>query len=183
MKHKKAIFWDRDGIINEIKIKNGKSLSPRKFSDFKVFPYINSLLNEMNKLGYENIIFTNQPDISRLLMDPKELFLMHKSLMENYPIKKIYHCPHSDEDNCSCRKPLPGMIETCLKEFSFNVEKCVVVGDRITDIISGHLAGITELYLLEKSYSLSCYNNKINFSNYIVISDISNLPNIIGKVL
>jgi len=72
----KAIFWDRDGIINSIEVNKGKSLSPRKFSDFKVFPFVKELLIETKKLGYLNIIFTNQPDISRLLMPKKELNLM-----------------------------------------------------------------------------------------------------------
>ena len=113
MKQNKAIFWDLDGIINKINVKNGKSLSPRKFHDFKVFPFIKNLLSETKSLGYLNIIFTNQPDISRLLMDPKELELMHEFLENNFEITKIYSCPHSDEDYCDCRKPSPGFF--CFK--------------------------------------------------------------------
>ena len=71
MLENKAIFWDRDGIINEIEVKDGKSLSPRKFKDFKVFPFVKEVLSMTKKLGYMNFIFTNQPDISRALMDQK----------------------------------------------------------------------------------------------------------------
>ena len=176
----KAIFWDRDGIINQINVKNGKSLSPRKFSNFKVFPFVHDLLTEIKKLGYLNLIFTNQPDISRGLMKPEELNFMHKFLLDNYPISKIYFCPHSNEDNCLCRKPLPGMIFSGIKDFSLDTQKCFVVGDRITDIIAGDSGGIKNLYLLKKSYSLTCYGyNKL--LNYQVISDIRELLTILRK--
>ena len=73
MNNRKAIFWDRDGIINKIEVKDGKSLSPRKFEDFKIYPFIEGIFQECRNKDYLNIIFTNQPDISRNLMDPKEL--------------------------------------------------------------------------------------------------------------
>ena len=155
----KAIFWDRDGIINEIEVDNGKSLSPRK-------------------LGYLNIIFTNQPDISRLLMAKKDLDLMNQFLLNNYPIEKIYFCPHSNEDNCDCRKPLPGMVNQGIKEFSLDPSKCFVIGDRITDIISGNLAGIKNLFLLKKCYSLNCYSGNC-IPDYKNISDIREIPSIL----
>lgn len=176
----KAIFWDRDGIINQIEVKNGKSLSPRNFSDFKVFPFIKDLLKSFQKKGYLNLIFTNQPDISRLLMDQKELELMHEFLMNNYPISKIYYCPHSEEDKCFCRKPLPGMILNGIKDFSLEVNECLIVGDRITDIISGHLAGIKKLYLLKRSYSLSCYSDR-DLPKYSTISDLKEILSIFGE--
>ena len=182
MTKNKAIFWDRDGIINKIEVKNGKSLSPRKYKDFIVYPFIKELLLKTTELGYLNFIFTNQPDISRLLMDQKELDLMHKYLMDNYPIRKIYYCPHSNEDNCTCRKPLPGMIQLCFKEFSLSTDKCIVIGDRITDIISGHLAGIKNLYLLEKNYSFNCYSKK-NLPHFNVISDLKDIKDIIEDIL
>ena len=89
MLENKAIFWDRDGIINEIEVKDGKSLSPRKFKDFKVFPFVKEVLSKTKKIGYLNFIFTNQPDISRALMDKKELNFMHDLLMKNYQFKNI----------------------------------------------------------------------------------------------
>ena len=134
---RKAIFWDRDGIINQITIKGGKSMSPRKFSDFKVFPFINDLLSEINKLGYLNLIFTNQHDISRGLMEAEELNLMHNLLLNNYPISKIYFCPHSNEDNCSCRKPKIALFEKANKKYNIDKTKSYMIGDRYSDIRAG----------------------------------------------
>ncbi len=178
MNYKRAVFWDRDGIINQIEVKGGKSLSPRKFSDFKVFSYIKKLLIEVKSLGFLNIIFTNQPDISRLLMDPKELRLMHEFLRNNYQIAKIYCCPHSDEDNCNCRKPLPGMLISAIKDFSLNREQCYVIGDRINDIIAGDLASIKNLYLLKKSYSYNGCTKK-QLPDFKTISSVKEIPEII----
>ena len=178
MDYNKAVFWDRDGIINQIEVKEGKSLSPRKFSDFKVFSFIKNLIIEVKSLGFINIIFTNQPDISRLLMDPKELRLMHEFLENTYQIAKIYCCPHSNEDNCSCRKPLPGMLISAIKDFSLNHKKCYVIGDRINDIIAGDLANIKNLYLLEKSYSYNgCSKKQLPY--FKTISSVKEIPNII----
>lgn len=178
MDYNKAVFWDRDGILNQIEVKEGKSLSPRKFSDFKVFSFIKELLIEVKRLGFLNIVFTNQPDISRLLMDEKELRLMHEFLLNNYQIAKIYCCPHSNEDNCNCRKPLPGMLNSAIKDFHLTHEKCYVIGDRITDIIAGDLANIKNLYLLEKSYSYNCYSKK-QLPDFKTISSVKEIPNII----
>ena len=182
MNYRKAVFWDRDGIINQIEVKEGKSLSPRRFSDFKVFSFIKDLLIEVKSLGFLNIIFTNQPDISRSLMDPKELELMHDFLENNYQIAKIYCCPHSNEDNCNCRKPLPGMLISAIEDFSLNHKQCYVVGDRITDIIAGDLASIKNLYLLEESYSYNCYNHK-KLPDFKTISSVKEIPNIIRECL
>ena len=107
---------------------------------------------------------------------------MHEFLMHNFNINIIYFCPHSNEDNCNCRKPLPGMILKCIKDFSLDLNKSIVIGDRITDIISGQLAGIKNLYLLKKDYSLNCYSEK-DFPKYKTISDLRDIPNILRDKL
>ena len=183
MKFNKAIFWDRDGIINKITVKKNKSFSPRTFSEFHVFPFIKDLFIETKSLGYLNIVFTNQPDISRLLMNPNELELMNNFLERNYEIKKIYFCPHSNEDKCLCRKPLPGMILSGIKDFNLDYEKCYVVGDRITDIIAGGLARVNNLYLLDKNYSYNCYYDEKKIPAFKVISSVKEIPDIIRRSL
>ena len=75
-----------------------------------------------------------------------------------------------------------GMIKSCFEEFSLDIDECLVVGDRIKDIISGNLAGIKKLYLLEKSYSLNCYSTK-NLPKYNIISHIKEIPNILMESL
>lgn len=179
-KFKKAIFWDRDGVINEIRVKNGVSLSPRKFSDFKIYPFIESIFDEFVKMGFLNIVFTNQPDISRKLMDLSELELMHEFLLNKVSINDIYVCPHSDKDKCNCRKPLPGMINLALEKHELIPEKCFVVGDRITDIVSGFKAGIKNLFLLERNYSFNRYPNK-DLPNYESISELAQMLEIIKQ--
>ena len=172
MNNRKAIFWDRDGIINKIEVKDGKSLSPRKFEDFKIYPFIEGIFQECRNKDYLNIIFTNQPDISRNLMDPKELELMHAFLKKKLPITDIYVCPHSDNDKCFCRKPLPGMIKLALKKHDLTPKNCIVVGDRITDVIAGFSAGIEKLFLLQKSYSYNKYSRD-NLPTYKIILDLN----------
>ena len=180
MKHKKskAIFWDRDGVLNNVEVKNGKSYSPRKFANFQMFPYVKELIKECKHMDYLNIIFTNQPDISRSLMKQSELDLMNDFLLKNLLIDEIIYCPHSEEDHCLCRKPKPGMINYAFKKYNLDLRKSIVIGDRITDIISGYRAGVENLFLLKKDYSYNCYND-LDLPSYQIINDIRDLPKLI----
>ena len=172
---KKALLWDRDGVINSIEVKDGISLSPRKMENFKIFNHIKDLMLHFSQHGFLNIVITNQPDISRGLMEPSELEKMNDHLKSYLPIDKIYICPHSNKDNCNCRKPKPGMILSAFNDFNLDPLKCVVVGDRVTDIIAGYNAGIKSLFLLKRSYSFLRYSN-YDLPNYKTISSLKELP-------
>ena len=171
----KAVFWDRDGVINDIRVENGVSLSPRKFEDFKLNKDIHKIMNKISNLGYKNFVVTNQPDISRGLMDLKELEKMNKYLLSNLPIDEIYFCPHDNKDDCNCRKPKAGMFLEALNKYKLDTFECFVVGDRITDLIAAKKAKIKSLFLLERNYSLRGYENQNNCTEYYKINELKDL--------
>ena len=107
----KAVFLDRDGIINKAIIKDGKAYSPRRFSEFK-----------------------NQPDIARGNMDISELNKMTETIKANLAVDEISICPHDDTDNCTCRKPKPGMLFDAAKKYEINLNKSFLVGDGWKDM-------------------------------------------------
>jgi len=159
----RAVFFDRDGIINKVIYREKKPCSPRKIIEFKLMPEIAKILNELRKYEFKIIIFTNQPDISRGLMKIEDLEKMHKIIKEVLHPDSILYCPHDDKDNCGCRKPKPGMIMKAANELNINLDKSFVIGDTWKDIEAGRSAGCITILLN------AAYNRGVN-SDYRVKS-------------
>ena len=152
---RKAIFFDRDGVINKVVVDNGKPYSPRKIDDFAIFLEAKECLSSSRDLGFLNIIITNQPDIARNLLDKDELEAMHKIIEEELPVDDIMLCSHDNDDNCSCRKPKPGLIIDAAKTWSINCASSFVIGDTWRDMEAGKAVGCRTV-LLNKSYNQDC---------------------------
>lgn len=148
MNLKKALFLDRDGVINE------DFGYVCRIDDFKFKSGIFSSLKEFQKLGYLLIIVTNQSGIGRgyyteLEFEKVSKYMLSEFKKHNINISKIYHCPHSPEELCSCRKPSPGMILCAAKEFGIDLKNSIMIGDKKSDIQAANLAGISMAYLLD----------------------------------
>lgn len=154
---KKAVFLDRDGVINE----NGPRIdSPEKL---KLIPGAAEAIQKLNQAGYLVIIVTNQPEIAKGFFGFEELEIVHKHLRailekKGAHIDAIYVCPHHPEKGfsgevpelkikCSCRKPEPGMILKAIAEFDINTKESWLVGDSKTDIIAGQKVGLMTILL------------------------------------
>lgn len=148
----KAIFLDRDGVINEVIMRDRKPSSPRKIEEFQLLPNIEGCLKSFKEMGFLNIIFTNQPDISRGLLRIEDLEKMHKIIAKELPVDGIKFCPHDDEDNCNCRKPKPGLIIEAAKKWSIDLKKSYVIGDAWKDIEAGRAAGC-RTFLIRRKYN------------------------------
>jgi len=133
---KKIVFIDRDGVINKLVERDGRNVSPRTFDDFELLPGVRSALKNLSENGFVVVIATNQPDISRGYMDISELELMHE-LVQSLGVHEIRFCPHSDEDNCICRKPKSGLFTEYLRSIDYVPEKIFVIGDSESDLIAG----------------------------------------------
>jgi D-glycero-D-manno-heptose 1,7-bisphosphate phosphatase len=130
----KAVFLDRDGVINRGFIVDGKSYAPRKIEDFKLLPFVIQSVEKLINNGFLVIVITNQPDIANGLLDIETLNLMHEKLITKLKLTDIYFCPHSKNENCECRKPKPGMIYSAVKKYKINISNSFLVGDRASDI-------------------------------------------------
>lgn len=190
----KAIFFDRDGILNE-----DKDLIS-KVDDFNIFDEIPSLIESFREKGYKIFMVTNQTVVSRGILQEKELIELNnrfQSLLikknKNAIIDKILYCPHHPEADlieyrvdCDCRKPKPGMILKLAKEYNINLSKSYVIGDRVSDIISGYLAGCKTIKFLSGKHNkrpiVSClenYEELINLTPNYVITSLCELKEII----
>ena len=142
----KVVFIDRDGVINLLVERNGSMVSPRLFKDFKICVGAAEGLTALRKAGYQTIVVTNQPDISRGLMLEIELEKMTVALYE-LGVNEVLVCPHSDEDSCECRKPKPGLLLNYLRTQSTKPTEIWMVGDRQVDIDAGDAVGARSILI------------------------------------
>ena len=142
----KACFLDRDGCLNE------DTMYPHKPADFKLLPGVIEGLKKL-KDEFIFIIITNQSGIGRGIFTKEDMDIFNKKLIdelkkEGIEIKKIYHCPHTPEEVCECRKPSDKYIKDAEKEFSIDLKNSWAVGDHPHDAEMGIKAGIKSIYLL-----------------------------------
>ncbi len=166
----KAIFLDRDGVLNRAIIKNYKPFSPMKYDDFYIFKYNYLTLKKLKRNGFFLIVVTNQPEIARGNLKITELNKMHNSLLKNLGIDKIYYCPHDNRDNCICRKPNIGLIEKGINEFKIDIRKSFLIGDRKSDIEAGNKLKLKCFYI-DRNYKEekpNTYYKKIKNLNEIL---------------
>jgi D-glycero-D-manno-heptose 1,7-bisphosphate phosphatase len=138
----KALFLDRDGIIN---IDHGYTY---QISSFTFVPGIFSLASLFQSKGYQIFVVTNQSGSGRgyyTLYDFEKLteWMIKQFDHKGISIKKVFYCPHTPEDNCSCRKPKIGMIEQALEEFEIDLAHSWIIGDKQSDINLAHNAHIS----------------------------------------
>jgi len=141
----KAVFLDRDGVINETGVGKGQPVSPSKVEDFRFLPGAKEALTALKAKGYYLFVATNQPEIARGTLRREDLEQMHRILVETLPIDKVYVCVHNDGDNCDCRKPKPGMLLQAAQEWNIDLAGSYMVGDRWKDIEAGERAGCTTI--------------------------------------
>ena len=131
----KAVFLDRDGTINtEVDYLNS-------IKDLRLIKNTAKAIRILNQKQIKVIIVTNQSGISRGLFSIDDLDNIHNELKRRLRrngahIDAIYYCPHHPDEECSCRKPKNGMFEKAAKDFDLKLNKCYVVGDKLTDIKS-----------------------------------------------
>ncbi len=139
---RKAIFLDRDGVINKATFVNGKHRSPMVPDELEIFKDAKTSISKLRKLGFLIFIVTNQPEISRGNLRSEDSDEINAEICKEIEPDEIVVCPHDDSDGCSCRKPLPGMITGLISRYMLEPTRCYLVGDRLKDIEAGLSAGV-----------------------------------------
>lgn len=143
----KAAFLDRDGVLNNIIIKDGLPYSPSKYEEFKILPGVKDSIIKLKKMKYLCIVVTNQPDVSRGKITKETVIKMNTYLNKELQLDDIFVCFHDDLDKCNCRKPKPGLIFKAAKKWNINLKKSYMIGDRWKDIDAGSLSGCKTIFL------------------------------------
>lgn len=136
-----AVFLDRDGTINE---DVGYLHKPESFKFL-----INALegLKKMKEMGYRIIIVTNQPGIGLGYYPEEDFYEVNRVMLKVFSnagimVDKIYFCPHSKSERCSCRKPNQAFIERAKEELNLDISRSFMVGDKTSDMEMGRRAGM-----------------------------------------
>lgn len=155
---RKAIFLDRDGVINE------EVNLLHKVEDFKLLDGVGEAIKKINHSEFLAVVITNQPVVAKNLCSIDELKLIHKKMetllgREGAYLDGIYFCPHHPEKGfpeenvafkieCDCRKPKTGLIKQAQKELNIALEGSYFIGDTERDIRCGKAAGLTTIGLM-----------------------------------
>jgi len=142
-----AVFLDRDGVINKAIVRNGLPYPPSSLNELLITPNANHVLLKLKEAGFLLIGITNQPDVARGTQKREIVEEINTSLLSALPIKEILVCYHDDDDQCSCRKPNPGLIFEAVKKFSIDLSRSFMVGDRWKDILAGKNAGVKTIFI------------------------------------
>lgn len=143
----KAVFLDRDGVLNISDVNDGKPYAPRRVEDFILYEGVIDAVEQLKAAGYLVIVVTNQPDVGNGIVKKEVVEEMHAQLMASMPINNIYVCFHAQLDGCDCRKPKPGMLVQSAKEYGIDLSKSFIVGDRCSDIEAGKAAECKTIFI------------------------------------
>ncbi|MFN4220384.1 MAG: D-glycero-alpha-D-manno-heptose-1,7-bisphosphate 7-phosphatase [bacterium] len=139
----KAIFLDRDGVINEYLpndyVKNSKEF--KLINGFKEFI-------EKHKNFYKFIVITNQAGINKSLVKYSSFVKISLFLIKNFGIEAVYFCPHREEENCNCRKPKNLLLIKATKRFKIDIKNSYFIGDSYTDLLCAKSLNIKFILVL-----------------------------------
>lgn len=144
---RRAIFLDRDGVLNKSIIKNGKPYPPANLAEFSIPDDVKPALMTLKSAGFLLIGATNQPDVARGTTPKSLVEAINAELMNELPLDEIRVCYHDDADQCACRKPLPGLMLQAAEDYNIDLQKSVMIGDRWKDIEAGQLAGCKTIWI------------------------------------
>jgi len=141
---KKALFLDRDGVINHDPGDYTKSLA-----EFVLLPTILQKMKLWFDEGYLLFVITNQGGLAKQLYSENEVMAMHQyvngeCIFRDFHITEFFYCPHHEaySGRCFCRKPGSLMIEKALHRYKLNASECLMIGDRQRDIDCANAAGV-----------------------------------------
>lgn len=139
--NRRAVFLDRDGVINKVVMRDGIQDSPRHGGELVIIDGVEEAICMLSKQGFLVIIVTNQPGVKRGTHRKQDVEEIHKFIGNYLMIDGIYTCYHDNEDNCACRKPKAGMLYDAAENIEIDLGSSYMIGDRWQDICAGNNAG------------------------------------------
>jgi D-glycero-D-manno-heptose 1,7-bisphosphate phosphatase len=144
---RRAVFLDRDGVINRAIVRDGRPYPPQQIDDLEILPGVPEALTRLRDAGFRLVVVTNQPDVARGRQRRDVIDAMHASLAASLPVDEFRVCAHDDGDGCACRKPLPGLLVAAARDADLDLSGSFMVGDRWRDIEAGQHAGCRTIFI------------------------------------
>ena len=145
---RRAVFLDRDGVINRPVVRLGKPYPPADLSSFEFYPDAPAACRLLKTGGLLLVVVTNQPDVGRGIQSRDVVEAMHRTLQQALPIDRIEVCFDPDDVTAGgCYKPAPGMLLRAAEALGIDLRRSYMVGDRWRDVDCGRAAGCTTIFI------------------------------------
>ena len=143
----RAVFFDRDGVVNKVILRDEKPFSPRTLEEFVLTEGVRETVSILKRKGYKAILISNQPEVARGRITRDTLDQMMQRVNGEVALDDIFICLHDDDDHCVCRKPKPGMILEASRKWKIDLRASYVIGDTWKDMEAGKAAGCKTILL------------------------------------
>ena len=180
----RAVFLDRDGVINQ-RPPEGEYIT--RWEDFHILPGVAAGIALLNHAGFSVIVVTNQRCVAKGLMTEADLQKMHERMTDvlaraGAKIDATFYCPHEIEPHCDCRKPAPGMLLSAARLRGIDLRTSWMIGDSDNDVEAGVNAGCKTARVIATDATSS---ERARISEATIIADInaSSLLDAIRQIL
>jgi D-glycero-D-manno-heptose 1,7-bisphosphate phosphatase len=149
---KRAVFLDRDGVLNRSILVDGVPTPPSCAGDVEILGGVVEAIQILINLDFVPVVVTNQPDVARGVASQAQIEAINECIGAVTNIKYFYTCFHDDSDHCDCRKPAPGLLLQAAKDLGLDTHQSIMIGDRWRDITAGQAAGC-QTFFIDYSYA------------------------------
>ena len=143
----RAVFLDRDGVINANIVRDRRPFAPTTLEEFHFLPGVDTAIRRLKDAGFVIVVVTNQPDVPNGITPRETVEAMHARVRTHLAVDDIEACFHTDRENCTCRKPKPGMLLTAAAKHGIDTKRSWMVGDRWRDVDAGRSAGCSTVFI------------------------------------
>jgi len=192
----KALFLDRDGVINAMVYNPDYGIvdSPTNPEEFKLLPGVGKAIKRIEEMGFLAVVISNQPGIAKGKFSLKVLEAIDKKMKEELAefgarLDRIYYCLEHPEaikkeyrKNCSCRKPNPGLLLKAAEELKISLNSSYMIGDGLTDIQAGERAGCRTILLGRLKCDLCKLMQDLKAKPDFIVSDLAQAVKLIEKM-
>ena len=144
---RRAVFLDRDGVMNKAFIRGGKPYPPQTLAELEIAPGVREGVDRLRNGGFLLIGATNQPDVARGLQRREVVEEMNAWLVAELGLDEMRVCWHDDADGCACRKPKPGLLLDAARDREIALHLSYMIGDRWRDVEAGQRGGCRTVWL------------------------------------
>jgi D-glycero-D-manno-heptose 1,7-bisphosphate phosphatase len=148
---KRAVFLDRDGVLNRPVVRDGRPFPPARIEEFELYPDVVDACAQLKEAGFSLVVVTNQPDVGRGTQTRQLIDAMHARLRAAIPsldaIEVCFHAGAAHGEPCDCRKPKPGMLLHAAAAYGIDLSESFLIGDRWRDVDCAHAAGCRAVFI------------------------------------
>lgn len=196
MRKSKAVFLDRDGVLNDLEYnpEEGRIGSPLSAKQLRIFPYAGESVRKIRELGFKAILVSNQPGVAKRQFTHSELERMKEKVKEELARHKCsfdaeYYCLHHPDAlvrkyrvDCDCRKPKPGLLFRAVKEHNLDLGNSFFVGDALVDVKAGRTAGCRTILLGHSTTFLSMMIEKEDARPDFMLPSLKQVPDLLRSL-